>query len=276
MIEPLPCLGFELRGRRWLVEARQYDLSIPLAFDRSQPNFFGVQPAQAQHLIAGQFTGDVRLGGSCNCSTYTLTPHCNGTHTECIGHLTAERLSVRDLCTDAFSVAVLISILPESASVTEESTRPAPKPGDFVLTGAAIEAAVSAAGYEGYRALVIRTLPNDASKLTRDYQRHPAPYFTSQAMDWIVEREIEHLVVDIPSVDRAEDEGHLSAHRIFWNVERGSVAADPGARRSATITELAYIDGQVPDGLYLLNLQIAPFVADAAPSRPILLPLRPL
>ena len=31
----------------------------------------------------------------------------------------------------------------------------------------------------------------------------------------------------------------------------------------------------IPDGQYLLNLQVAPFVADAAPSRPVLLPLLP-
>jgi len=275
MAEPLSCLSFELRGRRWLVGTQHYDLSIPLAFDRPQPNFFGVTPAREQHVVASTFTGDVRLGGSCNCSTYTLTPHCNGTHTECIGHLTAERLSVRDLCTDALSAALLISIRPTRASSTDESTQPQPQPGDLVLTRAAIDAAVSAAAFEDYRALVIRTLPNDASKLTRDYQREAAPYFTSQAMSWIVQRGIEHLVVDLPSVDRAEDEGYLSAHRIFWNLARSAVAPGAEARRGATITELAYIDEQIPDGPYLLNLQIAPFAADAAPSRPILMPLRP-
>jgi hypothetical protein len=38
---------------------------------------------------------------------------------------------------------------------------------------------------------------------------------------------------------------------------------------------LAFIDDAIADGHYLLNLQVAPFVADAAPSRPILLPLTP-
>jgi hypothetical protein len=55
----------------------------------------------------------------------------------------------------------------------------------------------------------------------------------------------------------------------------------PGANRvadakrpRATITELIYVPAEVNDGLYLLNLQVAPFVADAAPSRPVLYPLR--
>jgi hypothetical protein len=40
-----------------------------------------------------------------------------------------------------------------------------------------------------------------------------------------------------------------------------------------TITEMIYVRDEVADGLYLLNLQIAPFVSDAAPSRPLLYPL---
>ncbi len=42
---------------------------------------------------------------------------------------------------------------------------------------------------------------------------------------------------------------------------------------SSTITELIYVPDHVPDGEYLLNLQIAPFNADASPSRPIIFPI---
>ena len=37
-----------------------------------------------------------------------------------------------------------------------------------------------------------------------------------------------------------------------------------------TITELAFIPEKIKDGKYILNLQIAAFVSDASPSRPIL------
>jgi arylformamidase len=40
--------------------------------------------------------------------------------------------------------------------------------------------------------------------------------------------------------------------------------------RQATITELIFIPDEVPNGLYLLNLQVAPMENDAAPSRPVL------
>jgi arylformamidase len=80
-------------------------------------------------------------------------------------------------------------------------------------------------------------------------------------------------VVDLPSIDRANDEGRLTGHRIFWGLPAGGRLASAATRSDATITELAYIANEIPDGPYLLNLQVAPFVADAAPSRPILLPL---
>jgi hypothetical protein len=44
----------------------------------------------------------------------------------------------------------------------------------------------------------------------------------------------------------------------------------------ATVTELAYIGQDVRDGLYMLNLQLAPIDGDATPSRPVLLALEPL
>jgi kynurenine formamidase len=120
----------------------------------------------------------------------------------------------------------------------------------------------------------VRTLPNDAAKLHRDYDSGEAPaYFSAEAMRWIVSHGIAILVVDLPSIDRGNDQGRLTAHRIFWGLPPGGKQAAHALRRSATVTELAFIEDGIADGPYLLNLQVAPFVADAAPSRPILLPL---
>jgi arylformamidase len=284
-------LYLEFGGRRFRTRDEVHDLSIPLRFADEQLECFGAPPAREQALEAGSFVGDVRRGGSCNCSTYTLTAHCNGTHTECVGHITAERLSVRELCTELFSVALLISVEPVPASSTSESTTPPPKSGDFLITRAALETAVTALDSQmaatelsrlelwraaiAQRALVIRTMPNDASKRLRRYSEQPAPYFSAEAMQWIVTQGVEHLVVDLPSLDRAEDEGNLTAHRIFWNVPPSVISIGSDTRRRATVTELAYVPDQVVDGLYLLNLQVAPFAADAAPSRPMLTALIP-
>lgn len=247
----------EIAGRRWRVGAEGHDISIPLAFDAPQPTFFGAPRAAATTVEAGSFIGDVQRGGSCNCSSHTLTPHCNGTHTECIGHVTAERLSVRDLSGEHFSAALLVSV------------GPAP-----VITQAALAAAVAPHELSHYRALVLRTRPNTRDKLERNYDRAPAPYFDTDAMRWIVGKGITALVVDLPSLDRGDD-SELTTHRIFWGLPPGAKSAAQATRPRATVTELAFIDDAIADGQYLLNLQVAPFVADAAPSRPILLPLAP-
>ncbi|MBK9767712.1 MAG: hypothetical protein IPP63_12210 [Chloracidobacterium sp.] len=51
----------------------------------------------------------------------------------------------------------------------------------------------------------------------------------------------------------------------------GSRETHTATRIYSTITELIYVPNEVSDGVYLLNLQIAPFATDAAPSRPMLL-----
>jgi kynurenine formamidase len=262
-------------GRRWRADiARAVDLSIPLHFDGDQPRFFGAPAAHAQSIEAGNFVGDVRRGGSVNCATYSLVPHCNGTHTECIGHVTSEPVSVRELARDHLIPAEVVSITPESAESTEETSRPTPAAGDRLITQRALRSSTHALIAGG--ALIIRTLPNDPVKQHRDYDADgPAPYFTAEAMQWIVSHDIHHLVVDLPSIDRAADEGRLTAHRLFWGMPPGSTTRTGATRSTCTITELAYIDDTVADGMYLLNLQVAPFMADAAPSRPVLYPLIP-
>lgn len=268
-------LDVSFGGRRWRADlAHAVDLSIPLHFDGEQPRFFGASAAHAQSVEAGSFIGDVRRGGSVNCATYSLVPHCNGTHTECIGHVTSEPLSVRELASDHLIPAVLVSIAPESAASSEETSNPAPAPGDRLITQRVLRSSAHAPVAAG--ALIVRTLPNDPEKRHRDYDAAgPAPYFTAEAMQWIVAHDIRHLVVDLPSIDRAADEGRLTAHRLFWGMPAGSRTQAGATRSTCTITELAYIDNAVADGTYLLNLQVAPFMADAAPSRPVLYPLIP-
>jgi hypothetical protein len=125
-----------------------------------------------------------------------------------------------------------------------------------------------------WTALVLRTLPNDAGKRTRAYAGGaPAPYFQVDAMRWIVERGVTSLVVDLPSLDRADDGGRLAAHRVYWGLPAGSTEARQATRGEALVTELAFVPDAVADGLYLLDLHLPAFVTDAAPSRPVLYPL---
>jgi arylformamidase len=266
-----------LDGQRYIARLDQPQrLHLPLQFDvaahRSpQPNHFGAPRARAWPLQLGGFTGDTRQGGSCNALTVELTPHCNGTHTESAGHLTRERLSVDELLDDALLPATLVSITPAAAGEGSEGARHSLSADDRVITAAALDRALNS--FPVTPALVLRTLPNTAVKCSRTYEGiSPAPFLTLEAARWIVDRGVRHLLVDMPSLDRAHDEGYLGAHRVFWGMSAG--ADSPAtSRRGCTVTEMIYAADSVADGLYLLNLQVAPFDLDAAPARVVVYPL---
>ncbi len=254
--------------------AKGVDISIPMRFDGPQPNAYGVERASAKTCEYGDLVGDTRRGGSCNFEQYSLIPHCNGTHTECVGHITDERIAIRDCLKEAFFPALLISVTPTKLRGSRESYPHEANDDDVVVTSRAVRDAINLiqAKTGGFDALIVRSLPNSESKLSAQYDKDVPPYFTSEAISLINGLEIGHLICDLPSIDRLHDGGNLANHSIFWNVPAGSNEAGPGARRERTITELAFLPDAVADGLYLLNLQIAPFQADAAPSRPILFP----
>lgn len=256
------------------------DISIPLRFNGSQPNAFGVEPASSKACESGTLIGDTRRGGSCNFEQYTFIPHCNGTHTECVGHITNERIAVRDCLRDVLVPGILVSVEPVPAIETGETYAIEFGRGDTVVTETALQTALASTAGDAPQnptALVIRTLPNDDSKLTRNYnETNISPYFTTEAMQFISERGFEHMLVDLPSIDRLFDEGKLSNHRIFWNVEQGSFETKADSKTHSTITEMIYVPNNINDGQYLLNLQIAPFESDAAPSRPVLFRVPPL
>jgi arylformamidase len=283
-------------------------LAIDLDFSHAQPRHFGAPLATSRPFAVPGFSGSVAHGASCNCQTLTLVPHCNGTHTECVGHLTREPLDAHRVTPLGFVPAVLVSIEPVDAETSKDSTDPIPQPGDKLITRQALERSWSAAAvavvpepHAGTdsesrtdsrsqparklataaseprlptpfepRALVIRTLPNSATKQHQDYSDSTPPYLTREAAELLVERGIEHLVVDLPSIDRSHDEGHLTAHRIFFGLPSGSTALAQATRARATVTELAYIPDAVSDGAYLLELQVPALGGDAVPSRPLL------
>ncbi|MBU0800828.1 MAG: cyclase family protein [Alphaproteobacteria bacterium] len=255
----------EIGTNRYSVNiANPLDISIPVRFDDFQLSVFGTPPAQMKPLQAGSFIGAVSQGGSCNCETYTITPHCNGTHTECVGHITGARMAVTDVLQDTLIPATVITIKPIAST---EKYDPVPAAGDVMITRAALIEKLSATNHDFFGALIIRTTPNGADKITRDYNAAMPAYFTNDAMEYIASLPFQHLLVDTPSVDRLDDEGKLSNHRIFWGVAPGVQESAPSPR---TITELIYVPDNISDGAYILNLQVAPFRADASPSRPVL------
>jgi arylformamidase len=250
--------------------AHPFDLGIELDFNGPQVRHFGAPRATSQAFSVPGFPGSVARGASCNCESVTLIPHCNGTHTECAGHLTREPLHAQRIVPRGLLPALLLSTKPVSSRHTHESSDPAPQSRDLLVTRAALQAGWPTELPFAPRALVIRTLPNEPTKRARDYTDITPPYLTRDAARYLVERAIEHLVVDLPSIDRAHDEGRLAAHRLFFGLPPGDTALAHAERSQCTITELAYIPNDAPDGPYFLQLQVPPINGDAAPSRPLL------
>ncbi len=267
--------SFKINDRTYEIDAdAPHDIAIPLDFTGAQPNAYGVERAASEACEAGALVGDTRRGGSCNFEQVKLIPHCNGTHTECVGHLTNERFSVHECLRDAFIPATLISVETENARQSNESYAVKLGDADTLITRRTIEKSLNDTGENFRRGLIVRTLPNGKSKLSKTYLDKIPPFFSIEAMRFIRELNVEHLLADLPSIDRIYDEGKLVNHRIFWNLEQRAFETNERSLIQNTITELIYVSDEIADGIYLLNLQIAPFAADASPSRPRLFKVR--
>jgi len=252
--------------------AKWFDLSIPVDFGAEGLSAFGLPPAGVRTVENAWFVGDTRRGGSCNVREYRFIPHCHGTHTECVGHVVDQDLSVNEVLKVAWIPATLISVEAEKGADCPESYLSGKAEHDRLITRRALVERLKMLDDEDFhQALVIRTLPNSPSKRTRRYVA--APYFSNDAMAEIVRRGIRHLLVDMPSVDRMEDEGRLSNHRLFWELPPDTRDSNRCKAPFRTITELVFAADDIRDGYYLLDLQIAPFRGDASPSRPLLFPM---
>jgi kynurenine formamidase len=226
------------------------DLSIPLAAGPNRLSAWYVDPIKIEPVRMGDWVGEVNQGASVNFRNIFFNPHGHGTHTESVGHISKEDYPINNLVKQFFYFAEVISITP---AIIE---------GDSVITKEQIIYALK----HKTEALIIRTLPNIQDKLTKQYSNSNPTYLHHEAAKLLCELNIKHLMLDTPSVDREQDGGLLLAHHAFWNYPENP-------RLDATITELVYIGDNIEDGLYFLNLQIAPFENDASPSRPVLFKL---
>ena len=235
------------------------DISISLSNTDQNPIAWYIEKPEIEPVKFGDWIGKVSEGSSTNFNNIFFNPHGHGTHTECLGHITREFYSINQCLKQFFFTAELISIEPKEIE------------NDFVITLECISTALDVTLKTGIpkEALIIRTLPNSASKKSKKYSKTNPPHLSEEAALFIRELGIQHLLIDLPSVDREEDEGKLLAHKAFWNVKDVNNLNDD-ARMNCTITEMIFVDDEIQDGNYILNLQIASFENDASPSKPIL------
>jgi arylformamidase len=241
-------------------------LALALDFSQEHPRHFGAPPATSTAFRSGSFEGAVALGSSCNCQRITLVPHCNGTHTESASHLTIQQRPLQAIVPAGPMTALLLTVPPQPHAETSEDSLPTPQGTDRLITRAGLLDAWHDAGYKP-RALLLRTGTswNDAAP----------PFLSRQLAQELATRGIEHLVTDLPSVDRLEDDGHLTAHRIFFGLPARCTDLALASRSQCTITELAAFPPDLPDGPCAVQLQLPAFSGDAVPSRPLHLPYLP-
>jgi len=224
------------------------DISITLEASKNNPLAWYLDIPKIEPVKTDNWIGKVSEGASVNFNNISFNPHAHGTHTECIGHITPEFHSVNEVLKNFFFITEVISVVPENAGE------------DRVISANQIKNLLDGKHPE---ALVIRTLPNMESKKVQDYSNSNWPYLKQEAATFIREIGVQHLLIDLPSVDKEKDDGKLLAHKAFWGYPQSP-------RLNATITELIYVPDHIEDGRYLLNLQIAPFHNDASPSKPVL------
>lgn len=230
-------------------------LAIRLDPHGPQPAFFSSAAMHAEPLQEDSFLGDVRLGGSCNAELLHWAPHCHGTHTECIGHILAERRAVLDTIDAEPVLAALVTVAGEDGRITCAELQRA-------LAGMA----------DDHAALILRTLPNPTTKQWRNYAAEPDfPVLDAEAMECLAALPLRHLLLDTPSLDAAYNQ-RLDNHRAWWGEHPEFTRHGyPPQRRS--VTEMIYVANDIADGEYWLQLELSALVSDAAPSRPMIYPV---
>ena len=247
-----------------------HDISIPYEFNGFQPNFYNVNKGKLEYFNYNGKNYSVSEGASCNVSEITMNIHCTGTHTECVGHLLDDPGDIGMLLKGIIIPAVLITLDPVSFYETEESYHCNVDSNEQVISYKSIKKEFEKWIEYKPEALVIRTNPNPTEKKFYNYTKNIPPFFSNDALRFIKSSNIFHLVVDLPSIDRMQDNGILGNHRIFWGGNTNP-KVDVNSKSTDTVTEFAYIPNNVIDGFYFLNIQLPHFVCDAAPSRPILI-----
>ena len=258
-------------------------LAIELMAGDENPNCYYAENPVFQTIKADNFIGNVAQGGSCNYQKIMLTPHGNGTHTECYGHISAhENATVSKCFNENLFLAQLVTLTPKPIILTEKSTQKNTTnsnvdSNDFVVTFEDFLVSLEGKNIAEIEAIIIRTLPNGSDKKTKKYSDTNPPYLDFRICKYLADNNITHLLLDLPSVDKEIDGGELKAHHAFWQItnnqeddNKNQQQISTNIRKNTGITEMIFVDNEIKNGLYLLDLQILRMNIDAVPSKPIL------
>lgn len=240
----------QIKTRKYTIDLSQpLDISIPIRASKNNVHAWYIGKPKIEPVELDGWIGSVKQGGDVNFNNIYFNPHSHGTHTECVGHITEKVHSINDCLKQFMFMAEVITVAPEKI-----------ENDDYIISKKQLQYALKKRKPE---ALIVRTIPNLDDKLSKQHSNTNWAYFTEDAILFLLQIGVKHLLVDLPSIDKEKDDGVLIAHKTFWNVN-GAIRFD------ATITEMIYVRNTIEDGKYILNLQIAAFENDASPSKPVL------
>jgi len=235
-------------GKEYEIELNEgIDLSISFGA-KEAVLAWGSEPTRFNPVQYGDWIGAVNQGASVNFFDVHLNPHGQGTHTEWVGHILPERGSVNSVFKSFFCFAsVWDTRLDDSGEASlDENWKP----------------------LGGEEAVLLRTLPAGFLDAGYNFRGKNPPYIAVKTIEMLRDYGVQHILVDLPSVDPEEDGGALAAHHAWWFTPSGE------RRDHCTISEFVALPSKVHEGLYFMNLQLAPLENDAAPSRPLLFELK--
>ena len=203
-------------------------------------NAYFIPPAHFTPFVAGSFIGNINLGGACNCENITFNAHGNGTHTECVGHISKEKVSMQNINLPLFIDSQLIKVKP----TLKEN-------GDLIIDNESYN-------WDSLKPSTAIIISSNQPPFAQFSGQNPC-YFDPKITHYLANKGFNHLLTDLPSVDREEDSGLLLAHKAFFNYPN-QISLDK------SITELCFIESGIAESNYVLNIQKAAFDTDAVPS----------
>jgi arylformamidase len=225
------------------------DISSRYGLKAKEPKAWNTVDVEIEAFEGEGWTGSVKAGAPVNFFNVAFNPHGNGTHTESIGHIREDQLSINEALQSFHFMVRLVKMQSEKIGDDQVVTKDAFLKKQISLDTPALAICVD------------RFSPN------HDFSNSNPPYFEAELLAYLAEHNVAHFITNLPSVDREEDAGALAGHKAFWNFHGEQ-------REKATITELVQLPDTVEEGLYFLNMQVAPFHSDAAASRLVLYTLQ--
>lgn len=236
-------------------------ISIPIHFNNdNNPKFYDERNPKKEFYTDNDVEYKVKNNSGCNVPFIKLNIHCSGTHTETAAHVFNDAYAIGSFSDLNFIPALLISLNPTSA--TDDGYHSQISADDKIISKNILEECIGSET-EFMDCIIIRTLPNNKDKKNRNYNHFSYPFLSNDAVKFLKNKGVKHIIIDTPSIDRSDDGGQLKNHKIFFLNDDKSINKN-------TITELAYIPNKCTDGKYFVYIGFPNFQLDAAPSNPII------